>query len=90
MDMNDETQKELPQIDVENKEEIIVNINLFKQYPAGDVVLGENMGVVANYLAEEPLNQEEKMLIELWESGSKEEQKRLAHTLLEMMWDKNR
>lgn len=79
MDMNDEIQIESPQIDVENKEEILVNINLFKQILAGKFLFSKNMGVVANYLAEEPRNQEEKMLMELWQSGSIEEQKFL-HT----------
>ncbi|MET3657802.1 DUF3243 family protein [Sporosarcina psychrophila] len=59
-----------------------MDINLFKTYQDGKIE------IVAN--VKEPFKQEEKMLMELWESGTKEEQKKFAHTLLEMMQDKNR
>jgi len=98
VDMKDKVQKELSQIDVEKKDEILENFNRFKQYLSEKVELGENMGLseeklakttelVANYLAkhEEPRNREEKMLMELWNSGSKEAQHTLAHMLLEMV-----
>lgn len=98
VDMKDKVQKELSQIDVEKKDEILENFNRFKQFLAGKVELGENMGLseerltkttelVANYLAkhEDPRNREEKILMELWKSGSKEEQHMLAHLLLEMV-----
>jgi Protein of unknown function (DUF3243) len=60
-----------------------MNINVFKHYLDGNIEIVENVKV--------PFNQEEKMLMELWESGSKEEQTMLAQTLLEMVWvwDKN-
>ena len=61
-----------------------MDINVFKTYLDGKVGIGASANV------KESFNQEEKMLMELWESGSKEEQKKLAHTLLEMMRDKNR
>ena len=76
--MKDKVQKELSQIDVEKKDEILENFNRFKQYLSDKVELGENMGLsdeklakttelVANYLAkhEEPRNREEKLLMEL-------------------------
>ncbi|WP_342512858.1 DUF3243 family protein [Sporosarcina sp. FSL K6-1522] len=60
--------------------------------------MGENMGlseeklaktaeIVANYLAnhENPRNREENILMELWNSGSKEEQHTLAHMLFKMV-----
>ncbi|MET3659061.1 DUF3243 family protein [Sporosarcina psychrophila] len=58
-----------------------MDINLFETFL-------DEVGIGAN--VKEPINQEEKMLMELWESGTMEEQKMLAHTLLEMMRDKNR
>jgi hypothetical protein len=57
-----------------------MDINLFKQY-LDRKIEGTNV--------REPFNLE-KMLMELLESGSKEEQRKLAHTLLEMVQDKNR
>lgn len=98
MDMKNKVQKELAQLDVEKTEEILGNFNQFKKYLAEKVELGEKMGLsdekltkttelVASYLArhEEPRNREEKILMELWKSGSKEEQGTLAHILLEMV-----
>ncbi|WP_203249059.1 DUF3243 domain-containing protein [Sporosarcina beigongshangi] len=98
MDMQDKVQKELSKIDGEEKNQILENFNRFKQYLSEKVELGEKMGLseeklakttelVANYLAkhEEPRNREENLLMELWKSGSKEEQHMLAHMLLEMV-----
>ncbi|MFJ7935756.1 DUF3243 domain-containing protein [Sporosarcina sp. NPDC096371] len=96
--MKDKVQNELAKISDETKGEILENFNQFKQYLAEKVELGENMGLseeklakttelVANYLAkhEEPRNREEHVLLELWKSGSKEEQHSLAHMLLKMV-----
>ena len=58
-----------------------MDINLFKTFL-------DEVGIGAN--VKESINQEEQMLMELWEYGSMEEQKMLAHTLLEMMRDKNK
>lgn len=98
MDMQDKVKKELSNIDIEKKDEILENFNKFKQYLSEKVELGEKMGLseeklakttelVANYLAEheEPRNREEKLLMELWKSGTKDEQHTLAHLLLEMV-----
>ena len=96
--MKDKVQKELAKIDDETKDDILANFTQFKQYLAEKVELGENMGLseeklakttelVANYLAkhENPRNREENVLMELWKSGSKEEQHTLAHMLLKMV-----
>lgn len=63
--------------DKPQKELSQMDINLFKTYLDGKNEIGAN--------AKEPFNQEEKMLMELWESGTKEEQRKLAHTLLELV-----
>jgi len=49
--------------------------------------LAKTTEIVANYLAkhENPRNREENILMELWNSGSKEEQHTLAHMLLKMV-----
>ena len=98
MDMQDKVKQELSKIDVEKKDEILENFNKFKQYLSEKVEVGEKLGLseeklakttelVANYLAEheEPRNREEKLLLELWKSGTKDEQHTLAHLLLEMV-----
>ncbi len=98
MDMKDNVQKELAKINEETKDGILENFNQFKQYLAEKIELGEKMGLseeklakttelIANYLAkhEDPRNREEKILMELWNSGSKEQQHTLAHMLLEMV-----
>ena len=96
--MKENVQKELSKIDEETKDEILENFNQFKQYLSEKIELGEKMGLsdeklakttelIANYLAqhENPRNREEKILMELWSSGSKEQQHTLAHMLLEMV-----
>jgi len=98
MGIEDKVQKELSKIDAEENNQILENFNRFKQYLSEKIELGENMGLseeklakttelVANYLAkhEEPRNREENLLMELWKSGSKEEQHTLAHMLLKMV-----
>lgn len=96
--MKDKVQKELSKINDETKDEILANFSKFKQYLAEKIELGEKMGLsdeklakttelIASYLAkhEEPRNREENVLMELWKSGSKEEQHTLAHMLLKMV-----
>lgn len=98
MDVKNKVQKELSEIDNEKKDLILDNFDRFKQYLSKKVELGENMGLseekltkttelVANYLAkhEEPRNREEHLLMELWKSGSKEEQKVFSRMLLELI-----
>ncbi|MHA6258479.1 DUF3243 family protein [Sporosarcina sp. CAU 1771] len=98
MDVKDQVEKELAKIDVEEKEKVLENFRHFKKFLGDKVEIGEKMGLseeklakttemVANYLAkhEEPRNREEYLLMELWKSGSKEEQHSLAHMLLKMV-----
>lgn len=98
MDIKDKVQNELSKVNDENKDEILKNFNQFKAYLSEKVELGENLGlseeklaktteIVANYLAkhEKPRNREENILMELWNSGTKEEQHTLAHMLLKMV-----
>lgn len=98
MDMQDKVQRELSKINGEDSGQILENFNRFKQYLGEKVEMAEDMGlsdqklaktteIVANYLAkhEEPRNREENLLMELWKSGSKEEQGVLSHMLLEMV-----
>lgn len=98
VDMKDKVEKELAKINDETKDEILANFNQFKEYLAEKVELGEKMGLseeklakttelIANFLAkhEEPRNREEHVLLELWKSGTKEEQHALAHMLLKMV-----
>lgn len=98
MDMKDKVQKELAKLNEETKNEILENFNQFKNYLGEKIELGENMGLseetlakttelIANYLAkhENPRNREENLLMQLWISGTKEEQHNLAHMLLKMV-----
>lgn len=98
MEMQNKVQKELNNLDSEQKDSILENFDRFKQYLLEKIEIGESMGLsddklakatelVANYLAkhEEPRNREEHLLMELWKSGSKEEQQSLSHMILEMI-----
>lgn len=98
MDMKDKVQKELAKLIDETKDDILENFNHFKNYLGEKVELGENVGLseetlakttelVANYLAkhENPRNREEHLLMQLWNSGTKEEQHNLSHMLLKMV-----
>lgn len=98
MDTEINVEKELSKINEEEKDKILENFNQFKQYLSEKIELGEKMGLseerlakitesIANYLAkhEEPRNREEHLLMELWQSGEKEEQHMLAHMLLNMI-----
>ncbi|MEF2246005.1 MULTISPECIES: DUF3243 domain-containing protein [unclassified Paenibacillus] len=98
MDLHNSVQQELSSLDAEEKDQILQNFDHFKQFLSSKVEIGENMGLsdehlakatefVASYLAkhEEPRNREEQLLMELWKSGSKEEQHSLAHMLLNMV-----
>lgn len=49
---------------------------------ASDEILSKSTRLVRSY--EEPDNKELKMLMELWKSGSRDEQHRLAQALLEL------
>ncbi|MYL35160.1 DUF3243 family protein [Pontibacillus yanchengensis] len=84
----------------EKKEEILENFNHFASYLGNKVSMAEKVGMseealaqsaekVANYLSnnEEPKNREEKLLQELWENGTEDEQHVLAHMLVRMVQD---
>lgn len=98
MNIQSKVQDELSKINNEDNDVILENFNHFKQFLSEKVELGENLGLseeklakttelVANYLAnhEKPRNREEHLLFELWNAGTKEEQKALSHLLLKMV-----
>ncbi|GHI00326.1 DUF3243 domain-containing protein [Neobacillus kokaensis] len=70
----------------------------FREYLSGKVSLGKKLGMdeeqlansaqkVAAYLAEKepPKNSEERLLQELWNVGTEEEQHKLAHMLVRLV-----
>jgi hypothetical protein len=70
----------------------------FREYLSGKVSLGKRLGMdeeqlansaqkVADYLShkEPPKNSEERLLQELWNVGSEEEQHKLAHMLVRLV-----
>ncbi len=70
----------------------------FREYLSGKVSLGEKLGMdeeqlansaqkVADYLSdkEPPKNSEERLLQELWNVGTEEEQHKLAHMLVRLV-----
>ncbi|WP_405104945.1 DUF3243 domain-containing protein [Paenibacillus sp. FSL K6-1217] len=88
----------LDRIDPEQKEMILDNFEQFKAYLGKRIQLAQKIGLsneqlalaaekIADYLAayEEPRNSEEKLLLELWKAGNKEERHRLAHMLVKMV-----
>ncbi|WP_342547800.1 DUF3243 domain-containing protein [Paenibacillus sp. FSL P2-0089] len=88
----------LDRIDPGQKEMILDNFEQFKAYLGKRIQLAQKIGLsdeqlalaaekIADYLAayEEPRNSEEKLLLELWKAGNKEERHRLAHMLVKMV-----
>ncbi|MEK3838796.1 MULTISPECIES: DUF3243 domain-containing protein [unclassified Paenibacillus] len=88
----------LDRIDPGQKEMILDNFGQFKAYLGKRIQLAQKIGLsdeqlalaaekIADYLAayEEPRNSEEKLLLELWKAGNKEERHRLAHMLVKMV-----
>lgn len=82
----------------EERDKVLENFEVFKEYLGKRVRIGEKMGMseeqlaktaekVADYLAEneEPRNREEKLLKELWRAGNEEQQHMLAHMLVRMV-----
>ncbi|KWX76245.1 DUF3243 domain-containing protein [Paenibacillus jilunlii] len=87
----------LDRIDPEQKELILKNFEDFRAYLGKRIQLAQKIGLgeeqlaaaaekIADYLAahEEPRNSEEKLLLELWKAGSKEERHQLAHMLVKL------
>ncbi|WP_114744233.1 DUF3243 domain-containing protein [Falsibacillus pallidus] len=88
----------LENVDEAKKEQILKSFEEFKSYLSKKVEMGEKLGLneeqlavaaekVAGHLAnkEEPRNAEEKLLNELWEVGTKEQQHHLAHMLVNLV-----
>jgi hypothetical protein len=82
----------------EEKEEILANFEVFKEFLGNKVALGKKMGLteeqlalatqkVADYLSkhETPRNREEKLLQELWRAGSDDECHMLSHMLVKLV-----
>ncbi|KWX73716.1 MULTISPECIES: DUF3243 domain-containing protein [Paenibacillus sonchi group] len=87
----------LDRIEPEQKDVILKNFEDFRSYLGKRIQLAQKIGLgeeqlaaaaekIADYLAahEEPRNSEEKLLLELWKVGSKEERHRLAHMLVKL------
>jgi hypothetical protein len=88
----------ISKIDSVEKERILNDFKVFKDYLGKRMKLAESIGMgeeqlaviaqkVADYLAshEEPRNSEEKLLHELWRVGTEEERHKLAHMLVRMV-----
>lgn len=88
----------LDRIEPEQKEMILNNFQDFKNYLSKRIHLAQKIGLgeeqlavaaekIADYLAayEEPRNSEEKLLLELWKVGSKEERHSLAHMMVKLV-----
>ncbi|MGP4082282.1 DUF3243 family protein [Pseudalkalibacillus sp. R45] len=93
-----EVRSTVDRIPEEERDQILQNFDVFKEYLGKRVRVGEKLGMseeqlaktaekVADYLAEneEPRNREEKLLKELWSVGDKEQQHMLAHMLVRMV-----
>ncbi|BCG61433.1 DUF3243 domain-containing protein [Paenibacillus sp. URB8-2] len=87
----------LDRIEPGQREEILNNFDSFRTYLSKRVQLARKIGLseaqlaqaaekVADYLAayEEPRNSEEKLLLELWKVGSKEERTKFASMLVRL------
>ncbi|WP_349409606.1 DUF3243 family protein [Pseudalkalibacillus sp. SCS-8] len=94
----EEVKSTVDRIPEEERDQILQNFDVFKEYLGKRVRIGEKMGMseeqlaktaekVADYLAEneEPRNREEKLLKELWSAGTQEQQHMLAHMLVRMV-----
>jgi hypothetical protein len=88
----------ISKIDSDEKDRILNDFNVFKDYLGKRIKLGESIGLgeeqmaviaqkVADYLAghEDPRNNEEKLLHELWKVGTEEERHMLSHMLVRMV-----
>lgn len=94
----DRVTEALDRIEPGQKERILSDFEQFKAYLGKRIQLAQRIGLneeqlalaagkIADYLAayEEPRNSEEKLLLELWRAGNKEERHRLAHMLVKMV-----
>ncbi len=85
----------------ERKQQILDDFENFRSYLGKRIHMAESIGLseesiakvaqkIADYLAkhEEPQNNEEQLLYELWKVGNDEERHKLAHMLVKMVKDK--
>lgn len=97
----DKVNEALERIEPGQKQEILEHFQSFQNYLGKRIQLAKKIGLseeqlavaaekVADYLAkhEEPRNSEEKLLLELWRVGSKQERHMLAHMLVKLAQDK--
>lgn len=88
----------LNEMSQEKKENILSSFNEFKTYLGDKVTKGEKLGLnddqltlgakkIADYLAkhEEPQNEEQHLLHQLWKVGNEEEKHHLAHMLVKLV-----
>ncbi|KAB2335767.1 MULTISPECIES: DUF3243 domain-containing protein [Bacillaceae] len=94
----DKVNEKLQDLSSEQTAEILENFEEFKSYLGKKVAKGEKLGlneeqlanaakVAAEYLAknESPRNREEKLLQELWKTGTEEEKHMLSHMLVKLV-----
>lgn len=90
-------ERAIASIDPDEKDRILQDFGEFKGYLANRIKMAQSIGLseeqitviaqeVAEYLAdhEEVRNREEKLLKELWRSGTEDERHALAHMLVRM------
>ncbi|MFD0673875.1 DUF3243 domain-containing protein [Cohnella sp. GCM10027633] len=93
----DRVERAIASIDADERERILRNFEAFKGYLNERIKMARSIGLteeqiaviaqeVAEYLAdhEEARNSEEKLLKELWRSGTEDERHMLAHMLVRM------
>lgn len=93
----EQVERALASIDEDERQRILRSFETFKGYLSKRIKLAQSIGLseeqiaviaqeVAEYLAdhEEARNSEEKLLKELWNCGSEEEQHHLAHMLVKL------
>lgn len=94
----EKVERTVDQMSFEKNDEILANFETFKEYLGGKVTMGKSMGLTEEQLAlaaekvgdylvkkEDPRNSEEKLLQELWKSGSQEERHMLSHMLVKLV-----
>ncbi|NER44719.1 DUF3243 domain-containing protein [Bacillus megaterium NBRC 15308 = ATCC 14581] len=95
--VENKVENKLNEMSQEKKDHILSSFNEFKTYLGDKVTKGEKLGLndeqlalatkIADYLAthEEPQNEEQYLLHELWKVGNEEEQHNLSHMLVKMV-----
>ncbi|PFL71062.1 hypothetical protein COJ36_05780 [Priestia megaterium] len=96
--VENKVEDKLNEMSQEKKDNILSSFNEFKSYLGDKLTKGEKLGLndnqlalaakeTADYLAthEEPQNEEQYLLHELWKVGNEEEQHHLAHMLVKLV-----